>query len=115
MPFIQFQTNKTLTNEEGEAAVLELSALIAKALEKPEGYVQVMVEGGKAMAFGGSSDLNAFIELSSLGLDRAKTAECARQLCHFAEEWFSIPSDRVYIKMADHPRAFWGWHGGTFE
>ncbi len=115
MPLVQFQTNKFLSSGGSEAAALELSKLIAETLAKPESYVQVVVEGGKTMAFGGTLDPNAFIKLTSLGLDKKKAAEFSKRLCRFVEERFSIPADRVYIKMADHPRAFWGWNGGTFE
>lgn len=115
MPLVQFQTNKFLSSGGSEAAALELSKLIAETLNKQEAYVQVVVEGGKTMTFGGTLDPNAFIKLSSLGLKKEIAAGFARRLCHFAEERFSIPADRVYIKMDDHPRAYWGWNGGTFE
>jgi len=115
MPLVQFQTNKFLSNGGSEAAALELSALVAETLGKPEAYVQVVVEGGKTMSFGGSLDPNAFIKLSSLGLDKTQAAAFSKRLCRFAEERFSVSAERVYIKMADHPRAFWGWNGGTFE
>jgi phenylpyruvate tautomerase PptA (4-oxalocrotonate tautomerase family) len=115
MPLVQFQTNKFLSDGGGDAAAIEISKLVAEVLEKPEAYVQVVIEGGKTMSFGGTVDPTAFMKLSSLGLDKKKAAEFSKRLCRFAEERFSISQERVYIKMSDHPRALWGWNGGTFE
>ncbi|MEM1157057.1 MAG: phenylpyruvate tautomerase MIF-related protein [Verrucomicrobiota bacterium] len=114
MPLIQFQTNQFLSDGGASAASQELSALLAELLQKPESYVQVVVEGGIMMSFGGTTDPTALLQLSSLGLSERQAAECSKRLCRLMEERFSIPAGRVYIKMADHPRKLWGWNGGTF-
>jgi len=115
MPFVQFQTNQPLDEGGAEAVALELSKRTAEILGKPESYVQVLVEGAKTISFGASMEPSAFITLNSLGLDQVQAAEFSKLMCSLAEERFSIPADRIYLKMADHPRAFWGWNGGTFE
>ncbi|MEM6884299.1 MAG: phenylpyruvate tautomerase MIF-related protein [Verrucomicrobiota bacterium] len=114
MPLVQFQTNKFLSDGGGEAAAQELSALMAELLGKPESYVQVVVEGGKTMSFGGTTEPTAFIQLSSLGLNEEQASTCSKRLSQWMEERFSIDAKRIYIKMADHPRGLWGWNGGTF-
>lgn len=115
MPTLHFQTSEFLSEGARAAAAREFSQKIADLLSKPESYVQVRIEGGCAMSFGGEMGKTAFVELYSLGLKEEPARMCARELCELIEERFSIPPDRTYIKMADHPREMWGWNGQTFK
>jgi len=110
MPHLQFKTN----TRPGPEAARELSALVASLLEKPQSYVQIVIEPGLLMTFGGTSEPTAFIELSSLGLNEIQAGRCSEKLCAWCQETLSIPPDRVYLRCADHPRALWGWNGNTF-
>jgi phenylpyruvate tautomerase len=115
MPYLHFQTSVFLSDGARDAAASEFSQKVAELLAKPESYVQVRIDGGCTMSFGGETGKTAFVELYSLGLDEEAASECSRELCALIEERFSIPADRVYLKMADHPRGMWGWDGQTFK
>lgn len=115
MPYLHFQTSEFMSEGARAAACSEFSGKIAELLSKPESYVQVRIESGCTMSFGGETGKTAFVELFSLGLDEATAAACSEALCQLIEERFSIPANRIYLKMADHPRGMWGWDGQTFK
>lgn len=115
MPHLHFQTSEFLSEGARDAAALELSKKIAELLSKPESYVQVRIDSGCTMSFGGESGKTAFVELFSLGLKEEDAGRCSAELCSLIEERFSIPASRIYLKMADHPRGMWGWDGQTFK
>lgn len=114
MPLVHFRTNKFLSDGGGQAAALELSEVVAEILGKPEEFVQVVVEGGRAMAFGGTVEPTAQLDIASIGLTKSQAENCSYRLCKLIELRFLIPPDRIYIRMSDHDREFWGWKGKTF-
>ncbi|MEM6823293.1 MAG: phenylpyruvate tautomerase MIF-related protein [Verrucomicrobiota bacterium] len=114
MPLVKFSTNTSLSEGARHAAALELSKLASEVLEKSEDYVQVLVSGDQTMTFGAKTDPTAYLEVYSLGMTEEHAGKLSRMLSEFLTERFSIASDRVFIRMLDHPRPFWGWNGGTF-
>jgi phenylpyruvate tautomerase len=93
--------------QEGTRAVVEV-------MGKPERFVMVLVER-EDMAFGGSTEPCAFIELRSLGgLDSETNAALSLRLCEMMSDVAEVPMDRVFVNFVDMARDDWGWNGGTF-
>ena len=114
MPMLAIRTNVDVAPDGRGTIVTAASRTVAKALAKPESYVMVSLETGVAMAFAGSTDATAFVELRSFGLTDDRTAELSRLICDVLEERLGVPGGRVYINFADWPRAMWGWDRRTF-
>ena len=115
MPYLNIQTNITVTAERREIVLKRSSALVSEVLGKPEKYVMVALKDEVPMLFGGSSDPVAFLELKSIGLSGGSTREYAREFCKFITETLDIPGERVYVKFNDAQRSMWGWNGDTFD
>ncbi len=114
MPLLRIQTNITIEESAEQAMLTQLSATVADQLGKPEGYVMVMLEGGKAMFFAANDDPAAYLELKSLGLPQETTPALCAALCEVVNQQLSIPADRIYIEFSSPPRHMWGWNNSTF-
>ena len=83
----------------------EASGLVASTLNKPENYVIVKINAGKAMACGGHAHrLGALIEMKSVGYGDKK-AELAKKLTDFAVKYFKAEGPLVGIHFVDMPPA----------
>ena len=114
MPYLKIQTNLRVTAKVRATVLKEASALVAHALEKPEGFVMVALEPDIAMLFAGTDDPVAFLELKSIGLPARRTKSLSAILCTMIEEHLGVRKDRVYVKFIDVNKGMWGWNGGTF-
>jgi len=114
MPLLRIQTNITIEAAAEQAILKQLSATVAHQLGKPEGYVMVMLEGGKAMFFAANDAPTAYLELKSLGLPQETTPSLSAALCEAISQQLSIPADRIYIEFSSPPRHMWGWNHTTF-
>jgi phenylpyruvate tautomerase len=114
VPYLKIQTNQPLAPDSAKALARKASTLVAKQLGKPESYVMISVENNPAMTFAGSDEPLAFLELKSIGLPDAITADTSRVLCELVSAETAIDSARIYIEFSDAPRKMWGWNKGTF-
>ena len=114
MPLLKVQTNQTVEAGRRTELLGELTAVIAETLGKPPGYVQVVLETGVPMAFGGTTEPTALAELRSLGLPDAAPRALSARLGAVLERALGVPTARMFLVCADHPRAHWGWNGDTF-
>jgi phenylpyruvate tautomerase PptA (4-oxalocrotonate tautomerase family) len=114
MPYLMLQTNVVIPEEEITPLLENLSAAVAKALDKPENYVMVALEDGTPMLFAGSDEATAYLELKSLGLPDAQTPALSRTLCGLIEQQLEIDQKRIYIEFSSPADHLWGWNGETF-
>lgn len=114
MPLLKIQTNQAIRPEQRQSVLRAASQLVATLLGKPERYVMVSLEHNDAMLFAGTDAPLAYLELKSIGLPTAKTAELSQALCTITHRELSIDTDRIYIEFADAERGMWGWNGATF-
>ncbi|AGA90646.1 uncharacterized protein, 4-oxalocrotonate tautomerase [Thioflavicoccus mobilis 8321] len=114
MPTLRIVTNVAIPSARRPDLFARASRTIAEMLGKPESYVMVIVEDGRAMLFGGSSAPAAYLELKSLGLPEDETSEYSRTLCELVADELGIGAERIYIEFAAPPRHLFGWNGGTF-
>ncbi len=114
MPFVRLQTNVPLDPGARGPLIARLSGELAGLLGKPEAYVMVSLEMGCDMAFAGSPEPLAYLEVKSLGLPGEETARYAAALCSLVFRELGVPAERVYIEFSAPERHLWGWNGGTF-
>jgi len=112
MPYLHVRTNTIVNDHLHFLSVC--SATVAQALGKPERYVMVEVSDNRSMMFAGSETPLAFLELKSLGLTTAQTADLSAILCALIQQELAVSADRVYIEFAAPERAMFGWNKGTF-
>ncbi len=111
MPLLRIQTNV----EKPHRLFQKGTELVARELNKPVQYIQVIVQTGLAQSFAGTHEPNAFGELRSLGLSANKARSLSRALATLLQEELQIRPDRVFINFADVDAEMWGWNGDTFR
>jgi phenylpyruvate tautomerase len=114
MPLLTISTNISLDDQAAQALCTKASAHVSELLGKPESYVMVSVQHGKAMSFAGNSTPCAMIELKSLGLPEHQTTEFSESICDFLMQHTGIPTNRIYIEFSAPQRHMWGWDKRTF-
>jgi phenylpyruvate tautomerase PptA (4-oxalocrotonate tautomerase family) len=114
MPIIKIQTNKVLSRDQANELLAVTSRKGSEWLNKPEAYVQVLLEAPTAMMFAGSIDPSILIEVRSLGFSGHSISEISRSLCILIHAQLNIPEDRIFINFFDIERSNWGWNGKTF-
>jgi len=114
MPYLNIRTNADIDPQQQAELLDQASQQVATMLGKPESYVMIALQAGVAMRFGGSDAPLAYLELKSLSLPKARTAELSAALCEWVGQALDIPAARVYIEFSDPERSMWGWNGGTF-
>ncbi len=114
MPLLKIQTNRPIDATAQKTLASKASQTVADLLGKPERYVMVSIEHNPAMLFGGSDEPLAYLELKSIDLPEARTADLSHSLCEMLKETLDLSADRIYIEFSDAPRKMWGWNGGTF-
>ena len=88
--------------------------IVAEGLGKDPKFVMVVCES-EAIAFGGSREPAAFLELRSIGaLDEDTNATLSKALCELLHDTANIHPDRVFLNFVDVSRGNWGWNGSTF-
>jgi len=116
MPLINVFTSADLPPADKVDALLkDLSSLLAKRFGKPEGYVMTSLVPRPRMTFAGTPAPACFVEIKNIGeiaptLSRALSADVTSRL-HAA---LGVPSDRIYLEMANVEGHLWGWNGDTF-
>ena len=114
MPLLKIQVNTVVLADKAEALLSQGTDLIVNEMNKPRDYVQVVLEPGTAIAFAGTREPSAFVELRSLGLPEETARLLSEKICGLLEAELSIPPTRVFINFFDFPRPLWGWNGKTF-
>jgi len=114
VPLIRIQTNTSLLKDQINPLLISLSQKASEWLDKPEAYVQVILESDMAILFAGSTEPSALIEVRSLGFFGHSIGEITQALSTFIQENIGIPQDRIFINFFDMERKNWGWNGKTF-
>eukprot|EP00996_Jenningsia_fusiforme_P006115 NODE_7305_length_487_cov_17.646119_g6863_i0.p1 GENE.NODE_7305_length_487_cov_17.646119_g6863_i0~~NODE_7305_length_487_cov_17.646119_g6863_i0.p1 ORF type:complete len:130 (+),score=35.79 NODE_7305_length_487_cov_17.646119_g6863_i0:41-391(+) len=115
MPILKIQMSVPLEAAQVGALQREASAAVAKVLAKPEGYVCVTVECGKAILFGGTDDPAAFGELYSIGGINSKNNNAiAAAVTEMLKKYANIDGKRFYLSFFDLPATNIAMNGNTF-
>lgn len=114
MPLLAINTNQQIDKDRQHGLTAKASALASTLLGKPERYVMVVLNADLPMAFAGTTDACAYVELKSLGLPEDQTANLSKGICDLISSELGIAPDRIYIEFAGPPRHLWGWNSATF-
>ena len=114
MPLLKIQTNTDISESQSAALLERGTQLVVDELAKPRDYVQVVVQGSQSIAFGGTTESSAFVELRSLGLPDETPKALSAAICALLSDELNIPSTRTFINFFDIERANWGWNSKTF-
>ncbi len=114
MPYLQVNTNQSVTDELSQQLLQELSAVVVKSTGKPERYVMVQVNSGQTMCFGGSTAPLAYLECKSIGLSPLQAKALSAVLSEVLMTQLSLNADRIYIEFSNCPGEYWGWNKSTF-
>jgi phenylpyruvate tautomerase PptA (4-oxalocrotonate tautomerase family) len=114
MPTLRITTNVHVPSEQRNGLLARASATVGEMLGKPERYVMIILEDGRAMSFAGAQEPTAYLELKSLGLREEEAPSYSHTLYDFLGETLSIPAERIYIELTSPPRHLFGWNRSTF-
>jgi phenylpyruvate tautomerase PptA (4-oxalocrotonate tautomerase family) len=114
MPLLKIETNQDVEELARNRVIAKASQQVATMLGKPERYVMVSLQINPSMVFAGAQEPLAYLELKSIGLPQARTAELSAGLAELMKAELGLPADRIYIEFSDAPRTMWGWNSTTF-
>ncbi len=113
MPYIKITTTKKVNEEKEKALYKELGKAIELLPGKTEQWLMLSIHDGQRMAFRGSTEDCAMVEVELLGTatDSAKSALTAK-LCSLVSESIEAPSSRTYVTYREVET--WGFDGENF-
>jgi len=114
MPCLKIQTNTDISDAQSAILLDRGTQIVVNELNKPLDYIQVIVEGNQAIAFGGNQEPSAFVELRSLGLPGDTPTALSAAICALLQEALNIAPARVFINFFDIEHSNWGWNSKTF-
>ncbi len=111
MPSVKLETSSLLTRDQEKLLALRLSALCAEKFQKPESVVQVRIQSGMTVSFGGAvGEDSALVEFALVGripegAKAALPAEVAEILAPFG-----VDAGRVFLRYLETDASAWGWN-----
>lgn len=114
MPFLELQTNQTLTPEKEAAFLDAATAALAEALQKPERVFMSVARSGLTLRMGGSADPAALIDLDALGVPDGQTNSLTELLTNLVAAHIGVTPDRIFVRFQNYERSMWGCNGKTF-
>jgi len=114
MPYLSMITNARVADARQSELLAAASRIVASRLGKPESYVMVSIVPGQRLAFAGSEEPAAFLELRSIRFPDAKRGSLCTALTDLITEFCGIATDRIFLVMVDVDPKLWGHDGKTF-
>lgn len=114
MPYLNLQTNASLSPGQAPQLLKQLSNLVAKETGKPERYVMVSIQENVHMLFSGTAQPLAYLECKSIGMTAVQAKAISAAVAQLLTNTLHVPSERIYIEFSHCPADFWGWNGDTF-
>lgn len=113
MPYITTKVTTPLPQTKIDALTKAYGKLIEIFPGKTERWLMLDFTGDAKMAFGGTTDPCAMIEIALFG--KASAESCDKMtdaVCALIETECAIPADRIYVKYAEV--GHWGWNHTNF-
>ena len=110
MPSIKIETSADLDRTSREALAVKISSACAAWLNKPEKVVQVRIESGLTISFGGKvCEDSAFVVIALIGkiADDTKAALPEKFAALLAE--YGIAPERIFLRYMESDASAWGW------
>ena len=113
MPFINVKTTAAIDSAKKEVLNAELCRITKESLGKGENWVMTGYEENASLAFQGSTDNVAYVEVKAFGAPSAAGADkMTAGVCQLMEKELGIPVNRTYVSYWGTDK--WGWNGGNF-
>ena len=113
MPYITTKVTAPLPQEKINALTAAYGKLIEIFPGKTERWLMLDFTGDAKMAFVGTDEPCAMVEVALFGKASDDTYDkMTAAVCALIERECAIPADRVYVKYAEVEH--WGWNGGNF-
>ena len=110
MPSIKLETSAVLTPEQEKSVALEITTLSAELLNKPVEVVQVRVESGMTVTFGGeSSNASAFLAIAMIGKISPDTRAILPEKFAALLAKYGIDSKKLFLNYTETAPEAWGW------
>ena len=110
MPSIKLETSAILTSEQEKSAALEITALCAELLNKPVEVIQVRVESGVTISFGGKfSGKSAFLAIAMIGKIAPETRAVLPEKFAALLEKYGIDGKELFLNYTETAPESWGW------
>ena len=111
MPSIKIETSAVLSVEQKEKIALQVSSSCAQWLGKPENVVQVRIEDGLTVSFGGTvCKDSAFIVIALIGeIDPAVKSTLPAGFADILKPC-GIDPKRIFIRYMESGASAWGWN-----
>ncbi len=113
MPFISAKTNQAISAGQEETLRKELGKAISLLPGKSETWLMISLEGDLHMAFQGTCDPCAMLQVTVYGkANPAAYEKLTEKLTNVVSEVLSVPPDRIYVAYGETEN--WGWNGSNF-
>ena len=113
MPFIDTKTNVTISKEVEKSLTSEFGRAIELIRGKSEYWLMLSFSADKMMAFRGSDEPCAMVEVKIFGSASEKEySALTKRLTEILSDNLPIPKDRIYVKYDEV--SVWGLGGENF-
>ncbi len=113
MPYITTKVTAPLPQDKIDALTTAYGKLIALFPGKTERWLMLDFTGDAKMAFAGTTEPCAMIEISLFGkASDASYDTMTDAVCALIEKECAIPADRIYVKYTEIEH--WGWNHTNF-
>ena len=110
MPSLKFETSAVLSEEQEQTLALEIGALAADLLNKPLAVIQVRIDSGMTIAFGGAAASDsAFLHIALIGEIKPEVkAELPAKFAALFEK-YGVDPKRLFLNYQETAPTAWGW------
>ena len=113
MPFVNFKTNKVLTDVEKADLKSSLGKFISILPGKSESWLMVEIEDSRELYFRGTNDLAAMVEVKIYGGASSNSLNSfTKAITDFVSSKLNIDSSRIYVSYFGTND--WGYDGSNF-
>ncbi|MBQ9502733.1 MAG: hypothetical protein IJU70_11295 [Lentisphaeria bacterium] len=110
MPSIKIETSVVLSKAQEQALAIETGKIISALLNKPLPVIQVRVQSGMTMAFGGGiADDSAYISIALIGRIAPETRPLLPEKFTELLARSGVDPRKVFLNYVETDAASWGW------
>ena len=110
MPSLKLETSVALNKEDEKKIALEIGTLAAQMLNKPIAVVQVRVQSGVTMAFGGEiTEKSAFLSFALIGNIAPEVKAVLPEKFAPILEKYGIDAKKIFLNYTETAPDAWGW------
>ena len=110
MPSIKIETSVVLSKAQEQALALEAGKIVSALLNKPLPVIQVRVESGMTVAFGGEiADASAFVSIALIGRIASETRPLLPGKFTELLARYGVEPRKVFLNYTETDADAWGW------